>query len=122
VEVKRNKARVAVIKKTGGNLIWGSINKTTFGTYWFRLQSNTNCLLSVVRATGQVTRLYRSCLGVRSAAVIQAAVSPSTSKPFKHISQILHCDYFTLFFATLRVLRAAAGRKEACFLYVAESY
>jgi len=51
MEVKTSKVRTAVIKKTGGNLIWGSINKTTLGSYWFRLQNNRNCLLSAVSAT-----------------------------------------------------------------------
>jgi len=66
MEVKRNKDRAAVIKKTSGNLIWGSINKTTFGTYWFRLQGNTNCLLSAVRATGRPSNAIRPIVSWRT--------------------------------------------------------
>ena len=35
---------------------------------------------------------------------------------------MLQCDHSILFYATLRVLRAADGRKDACFLYIAKSY
>ena len=111
MEVKRNKDRDAVIKKTGGNLIWGSINKTTFGTYWFRLQRNTNCLLSAVRpAADQVTRLYRSCLGVRSAADVQAAgcISQHRYAVQTYRLDATVCSLYTL-------LRYFAGFESSCW-------
>jgi hypothetical protein len=35
---------------------------------------------------------------------------------------MLHCDHFILYFATLRVLKAAAGTKDAWFLYTGKPY